>query len=58
MKKKEKSRRNEKNASEIAEGLKKKKLQPTSKEKYRVRNNVTLDDEDEEIDLFGYENDQ
>ncbi|HMR42208.1 MAG TPA: hypothetical protein PKC40_00170 [Saprospiraceae bacterium] len=58
MKKKEKSRRNEKNTVDIAEGLKKKKLQPTSKEKYRVKNKVMLDDEDEEIDLFGYENDQ
>lgn len=58
MKKKEKSRRNEKNTVDIAEGLKKKKLQPTGKEKYRVKNKVMLDDEDEEIDLFGYENDQ
>ena len=56
MKKKVKSRRMEHDAFD-AENMKKPKLRPVPKEKYKPRNVLPDDDDEEEIPLFNFEND-
>lgn len=56
MKKKEKLRRPERVEFDAVVS-KKPKLKPIEKEKYKVRDKYQDDEDDEELDLFNFEND-